>query len=235
MGSAIAAHTRGRRSGNRRSSQNWQGEVACVKQESKDAEPEVSNYRMHFRPRADMGLDVEATRLAVYIYAFIGDPRHDIHDLTRDDLLSLRPRLTPSAIVFVPIWDIDEAWYMMILDMRKPRVYSLDLHRTMENMARKEKQIKAVLRALSLMFAMPTHILNFTYRSPDTSGRGRILQALGIPEDLTCSCLIPGDEDTLRMRLASSIVGAHCNELRPAIDEASQATWQAFFRAKLPL
>ncbi|MED6162179.1 hypothetical protein PIB30_067935 [Stylosanthes scabra] len=64
------------------------------------------NYRMHFRPRADIGLDVEATRLAAYISAFVGDSRyveiifrHDIHDLTRDDLLSLRPRLTPSAVV----------------------------------------------------------------------------------------------------------------------------------------
>ncbi|MED6172608.1 hypothetical protein PIB30_051643 [Stylosanthes scabra] len=260
-----------------------------------------------------MGLDVEATRLAVYVYAFIGDPRHDIHDLTRDDLLSLRPRLTPSAVVvntlalvasrnarrrtnatcwflpstfaadilrgivwddvhhiyqrfwmpettalehvFVPIWDVDEAWYMMILDVRKPRVYSLDVHRTVENMTRKEKQMTDVLRALSLMFATPTHILNFTDRSPNTSGWGCILQASGIPEDLTraetaiwaCSWLshsggfsrnifgLMGDEDTLRMRLASSIVGAQCNELRPAVDEASQATWQAFVRAKLPL
>ncbi|MED6172607.1 hypothetical protein PIB30_051642 [Stylosanthes scabra] len=41
MGSTIAAHAWGRRSGNRRTSQNWQGEVACVKQEPKDAEPEV--------------------------------------------------------------------------------------------------------------------------------------------------------------------------------------------------
>ncbi|MED6162178.1 hypothetical protein PIB30_067934 [Stylosanthes scabra] len=122
-------------------------------------------------------------------------------------------------------------------------------------MARKEKQMKAVLRALSLMFATPTHILNFTDRSLDTSGWGRILQALGIPQDLTsaetaiwaCFWLSHsggfsmnifgpiGDEDTLRMRLASSIVGAQCNELRPAVDEASQATWQAFVKAKLPL
>ncbi|MED6141520.1 hypothetical protein PIB30_104259 [Stylosanthes scabra] len=34
------------------------------------------NYRMNFRPRADMGLDVEATRLIVYIYAFVRDPRY---------------------------------------------------------------------------------------------------------------------------------------------------------------
>ncbi|MED6134619.1 hypothetical protein PIB30_038612 [Stylosanthes scabra] len=270
-----------------------------------------------------MGLDVKATRLAIYIYAFVGDPReilfrHDIHDLTRDDLLSPRPQLTPSAIVvntlalvssrnarrktnancsflpstfaagilrgivwddvhhiyqcfwmlettalehvFVLIWDVDEAWYMMIPDVRKPKVYSLDVHRTVENMARKENQMKAVLRASSLMFATPTHILNFTDRSPDTSGWGRILQASGIPEDLTsvetaiwacswlshsggfsrkifgpCSCLKQGDEDTLRMRLASSIVGAQCNELRPTVDEASQATWQAFVRVRLPL
>ncbi|MED6165530.1 hypothetical protein PIB30_100391 [Stylosanthes scabra] len=73
------------------------------------------------------------------------------------------------------------------------------------------------------------HILNFTDRSPDTSGWGRILQASGIPEDLTsaetaiwaCSWLSHsggfsrnifgpmGDEDTLRMRLASSIVAAN--------------------------
>ncbi|MED6116375.1 hypothetical protein PIB30_099729, partial [Stylosanthes scabra] len=116
------------------------------------------NYRMHFRPRADMGLDVEATRLAVYIYAFIGDlreilVRHDNHDLTRVDLLSLRPRLTPSDVVFVPIWDVDEAWYMMILDVRKPRVYSLDVHRTVENMVRKEKQIKAVVSLYNFSIA----------------------------------------------------------------------------------
>ncbi|MED6141521.1 hypothetical protein PIB30_104260, partial [Stylosanthes scabra] len=129
---------------------------------------------------------------------------------------------------FVPIWDVDEAWYMMILDVRKPRVYSLDVHKTVENMARKEKQMKVVLRALSLMFATPTHILNFTDRSLDTNGWGSILLASGIPEDLTsaktaiwaCSWLSQsggfrrnifgsmGDEDTLRMRLASSIVGA---------------------------
>ncbi|MED6123086.1 hypothetical protein PIB30_045962 [Stylosanthes scabra] len=361
MGSAIAAHARGQRSGNRRTSPNWQDEVACVKEEPKDAEPEVpdtissqgcqllrhfefgaedfmrslsretnelprkdvntqrrtglppipvataenergwgrgnrggraqrpaidspvnlipANYRMHFRPRADMGLDVEATRLAVYIYAFVGDSR---------------PRLTPSVVVvntlalitsrnarrrtnatcwFLPstfvvdilrgiVWDdvhhiyqcfwmpettalehadVDEAWYMIILDVRKPRVYSLDVHRTVENMARKEKLMKAVLRTLSLMFTTPAHILNFTDRSSDTSGWGRILQASGILEDLTsaetaiwaCSWLSQsggfsrnmfgpmGDEDTLWMRLASSIVGAQCNELRPAVDEAS--------------
>ncbi|MED6160395.1 hypothetical protein PIB30_051172 [Stylosanthes scabra] len=221
---------------------------------------------MHFKPRADLGFDVEATRLAVYIYTFIGDPReilfrHDIHDFTRDDLLSLKPRLTPSAvvvntlalvasrnarrrtnatcwflpstfaadtlrgIVFVPIWDVDEAWYMMILDVKKPRVYSLDVHRTVENMARKEKQMKVVLRTLSLMFATLTHILNFTDRSPDTSDWGCILQASGIPEDLTSAETIIwawswlshsggfsmnifgplGDEDTLRIRLTSCI------------------------------
>ncbi|MED6133583.1 hypothetical protein PIB30_029499 [Stylosanthes scabra] len=151
MGSAIAAHARGRRSGNKRTSQNWQGEDTISSQgcqllrhfefgaedslrslsretnelprnaqrvSSQDVTPNAGpvchlfwlgllgmsgvptasceNYRLHFRPRADMGLDVEATWLAVYIYA-IG--RHDIHDLTRDDLLSLRPRLTPSAVV----------------------------------------------------------------------------------------------------------------------------------------
>ncbi|MED6121090.1 hypothetical protein PIB30_026836 [Stylosanthes scabra] len=145
------------------------------------------------------------------------------------------PETTALEHVFVPIWDVDEAWYIMILDLRKPRVYSPDVHRTVENMARKEKQMKAVLRALSLMFATPTHILNCTDRSPDASGWGRILQAPGIPEDLTSSCLKHGDEDTLRMRLASSIVGAQCNELRLPVDEASQATWQAFVRAKLLL
>ncbi|MED6175162.1 hypothetical protein PIB30_075748 [Stylosanthes scabra] len=41
MGSAIAAHARGRRSENWRTNQNWQGKVAYVKQESKDAESEV--------------------------------------------------------------------------------------------------------------------------------------------------------------------------------------------------
>ncbi|MED6219666.1 hypothetical protein PIB30_037892 [Stylosanthes scabra] len=236
-----------------------------------------------------MGLDVEATRLAVYIYAFVGDPReilfrHDIHDLTRDDLLSLRYRLTPSAVVvntlalvesrndrrrtnatcwflpstfaadilrgivwddvhhiyqrfwmpetttlehvFITIWDVDEAWYMMMLDVRKPRVYSLDVHRTVENMVRKEKQIKAVLKALSLMFATPTHILNFT-DSAETAiwACSWLSHSGGFSRNIFGSM---GDEDTLRMRLASSIVGAQCNELRPAVDEASQATWQAF-------
>ncbi|MED6151190.1 hypothetical protein PIB30_080059 [Stylosanthes scabra] len=255
MGSAIAAHAWGRRSGNMRTGQNWQGEVACVKQEPKDAEPEVPDVNTQCRtglppipvattgnergtnrqlqgsrakgggrvieeegrrdlpliplPCANMGLDVKAREILF---------RHDIHDLTRDDLLSLRPRLTPSVVVvntlalvssrnvrrrtnatcwflpsifvadilrgivwdnvFVPIWDVDEAWYMMILDVRKPRVYSLDVHKIVDNMARKEKQMKDV-----------------------------------------------GDGDTLRMRLASSIVGAQYNELRPAVDEASQATW----------
>ncbi|MED6191888.1 hypothetical protein PIB30_004967 [Stylosanthes scabra] len=247
-----------------------------------------SNFKMSFRPRPTMGLDLKETRIAVYIFAFASSPkeflfRYTIVDLTRMDLLSLCPGMAPdfqqggptttspagfylrrllvisckgwsgrkstadirvsgcqrqllwniyettpsdSAQVFLPICDTDDAWYILLLDVKATEVFILDVRRPPSCDPRKAKQTKAVVEEAITPPGIPDN------RSiPETAlwacwwmfHNGRLTDEIFGP--------MVRRWDTVRMKLATGIVGAECNELGKGIDERSLKTWHEFAAA----
>ncbi|XLT90795.1 uncharacterized protein [Arachis hypogaea] len=83
--------------------------------------------------------------------------------------------------VFVPICEPPKTWYMLLLDIKRPSVYALDVCTSMESVPRCERNMRLIMAVLKNIFKLEPNLPNFKHVSPDPNTWGRIEYPMSIP------------------------------------------------------
>ncbi|XLU75989.1 hypothetical protein S245_035042, partial [Arachis hypogaea] len=121
----------------------------------------------------------------------------DSNHLTGEEQLDSRKMATPGRIarrmlmVLVPVCEPTYTWYLMVVDVKHGRVYSLDVTRAPEHTERRERKMRTILLVLSQIFKLECNMLSFSHVSSDPTTWGPIKYPDGVPSYPECndSCL----------------------------------------------
>ncbi|QHN82263.1 uncharacterized protein DS421_20g694280 [Arachis hypogaea] len=148
--------------------------------------------------------------------------------------------------VFVPIWEAGDAWYVMLLDVKASKIYTLDVNRSPESIVRRESNMTKICHALGKIFVHSRNLVNFRHTNPDPSNWGHFIYPQGLPKDLDsaesaiwCLSLLQhnggfstklfrhmGNSEHMRMRAALNIVQSDVNQCRGFIDSKAEVVWR---------
>ncbi|XLR69271.1 hypothetical protein S83_019943, partial [Arachis hypogaea] len=100
-------------------------------------------------------------------------------------------RLEHVVNVLVPVCEPTYTWYLMVVDVKHGRVYSLDVTRGPEHTERRERKMRTILLVLSQFFKLECNMLSFSHVSSDPTTWGPIKYPDGVPSYPECndSCL----------------------------------------------
>ncbi|RYR24603.1 hypothetical protein Ahy_B02g058115 isoform E [Arachis hypogaea] len=149
--------------------------------------------------------------------------------------------------VFVPICEPPETWYMLLLDVKRPSVYALDVCISMESVPRRERNMRLIMAVIGNIFKLEPNLPNFKHVSPYPNSWGRMEYPMSIPSRLGADesgiwCIwwmshngrfSPailgnlGDEATLRMKTAIRIVASDYSELKALVDLKAETVWRS--------
>ncbi|MED6162769.1 hypothetical protein PIB30_073656, partial [Stylosanthes scabra] len=100
--------------------------------------------------------------------------------------------------VFVPVAEPDCAWYLLLIDLKKLLVFSLDVYRSAVSTAKKKADIETLRHVVGSIFLLERHLWNFPRYILDPSLFGDVCYPDRIPHDLSRLALNP-----LNLRLFS--------------------------------
>ncbi|MED6162012.1 hypothetical protein PIB30_066347 [Stylosanthes scabra] len=141
--------------------------------------------------------------------------------------------------VFIPVREFNDAWYLVIVDIKDHVVYALDVCRSPESMKRRKETIDTLCHAMGSIFLLDRNIMNFGRIIPDPQNFGLPVYPQGVAGDMNIDqtglwmlywlqhkavffarMFHPmGNPDHVRMRIAVNIVKIESNELRHLIEE----------------
>ncbi|MED6126446.1 hypothetical protein PIB30_078520 [Stylosanthes scabra] len=151
-----------------------------------------------------------------------------------------------ETMVFVPISDPIDGWYVLLLDVHNKERYVLDVCRSEERIPHRLKLMEDTCGVLGKMFVTDRNSVNFWQGSPDPTEWGDFLFPDSIPHDLTRNetgawCLFwlqqdgvfsnrilghMGSSDRVWMRAAWYILQSDSNQMRGYIKARADLLWR---------
>ncbi|MED6199023.1 hypothetical protein PIB30_072099 [Stylosanthes scabra] len=156
------------------------------------------------------------------------------------------PCTTKLLRVYVLIYDGVDAWYMMLIDIKRRRVYALDVARTTETEQEKEMCMEKILLFIGKLFRKPRNIINFAGITLDFKEWEYFLYPEGLPSDIDSSETAVwvlawimhhskfarghfgyvGSPDLIRMKIAIGLASCAYNSLRRHVDSNAETLWR---------
>ncbi|MED6160857.1 hypothetical protein PIB30_055229 [Stylosanthes scabra] len=122
--------------------------------------------------------------------------------------------------IFIPILDVPDAWYLMLLDVKKSRVYCLDVSGDDEDRERRAADWEKICLVLSQLFSSRRNIVHFMHTSLNPTNWGEIIYPEALPRNVNTY--------EARMRAALYLVNWEHNEVGVAL-----IGWQRSFGKEL--
>ncbi|MED6219992.1 hypothetical protein PIB30_040932 [Stylosanthes scabra] len=158
--------------------------------------------------------------------------------IPRRVFFSLCSGVEPHPDVFIPVREFDDAWYLIIIDVKDRKVYTLDVSRSADSMRRRKDTIETLCHAMGSIFLLDRNIMNFGRIIPDPQNFGLPEYPHRIPGDLDrdqttlwmlywlqhegvffARLFYPmANADHVKMRATVKIVKSDCNEIRLLIE-----------------
>ncbi|QHO51373.1 uncharacterized protein DS421_1g30330 [Arachis hypogaea] len=112
-------------------------------------------------------------------------------------------------LVFVSICESPETWYMLLLDVKRPSVYALDVCTSMVSFPRRERNMRLIMAVLGNIFKLEPNLSNFKHVFPDPNTWGRIEYSMSIPSRL------------------GAIFASDYSELKAFVDLKAETVWRS--------
>ncbi|MED6183838.1 hypothetical protein PIB30_041518 [Stylosanthes scabra] len=157
------------------------------------------------------------------------------------------PKTTGLEKVFVTFREASHDWYVMYMDVKRWKVYALDVTRTEDSKLQREENMTNVRRFFAKLFVRPRNIQNVSHCHPDPTTWLPFIYPQGLPDgissyDSSTWCLSwlinfqhfsgkvlyhMGSTENIRMRAAISIVKSIPNSEWEIVDSKAEKHWRA--------
>ncbi|MED6216396.1 hypothetical protein PIB30_007374 [Stylosanthes scabra] len=117
---------------------------------------------------------------------FASDVDQDVslETLKRDYQSRCMPSTNTLEHVYVPILDAVDGWYQLLLDVKVPMRFVLDVCRTTDRIPIRMKLLDKICKVLGKLFMSPRNSVNFWQGSPDPTDWGEYRYPEAIPHNL---------------------------------------------------
>ncbi|MED6200854.1 hypothetical protein PIB30_089317 [Stylosanthes scabra] len=112
--------------------------------------------------------------------------------------------------VIIPIIDKDGTWFLMFFDIKRRRVYSLDVSRTTQTKKNREKLMEKIMKFMGGVFKKDRNIANFSNSIGDFRQWEYFLYPKGLPSNI--ASMVP------LMDYASQCICQECSRLRDKVN-----------------
>ncbi|MED6188372.1 hypothetical protein PIB30_085322 [Stylosanthes scabra] len=163
-------------------------------------------------------------------------------------------------LVFIPICEPPHSWYMMVVDVKEPKVYCLDTCKTPYSTPMRELNMRAIMVVLSQIFSMEGNLNSFNHCSLDPTTWGSIEYPSNVPNmpdqdqwymicinEIAVWCLswlqqCVGNfsvsklssklhQGNVRMKTATSIFLNETNQNKKLVDLKSEQVWETIVKS----
>ncbi|MED6146177.1 hypothetical protein PIB30_032215 [Stylosanthes scabra] len=142
--------------------------------------------------------------------------------------------------------EFDDAWYLVIVDIKDRVVYALDVSKSPDSMKSRKETIDSLCHAMGSIFLLDRNIMNFGRIIPDPQNFGLPVYPQGVAGDMnmdqtalwmlywlqhegvfSARLFHPmGNPDHVRMRTTINIVKSESNEICDLIEAKSNDAWE---------
>ncbi|QHO57595.1 Ulp1 protease family, carboxy-terminal domain protein [Arachis hypogaea] len=155
------------------------------------------------------------------------------------------PATTQLEKVIIPIYEVPDSWYIMVLNVKEGKVYCLDVTKSDETVERRERNMRTIMITLSQIFRQEQNVGSFTHIVPDPTMWGPIEYPKNAPTvhnngDVAVWCLHWLQQDAnfdvrnigvmisgkVWMKTATTIVMSEWNQKKKAVESSAMGLWR---------